>query len=322
MIESRGSWTDLIPDVGLRVSEVFDQGQEEYTPGISALLNVTSGTGAQKNYSGKTGLGELKRFEEGDNILGGNRYKSYTTKVEYNGYGSFIQVTKNQIEDRDFDAQLDEMSELSRAVNYSQDKSGIQLFNGGFATTRDVNGYRMTYYGDGVPTFSTIHPTMVPGGSTQSNASSTGIKFGHDNLETAKVALTLQRTDDGLATSLGGKPTLVVPMNLEREAREETESMLDPETANNTINVHRGSTDMVSSQHLDSTFGGSDTAWFMVVPGRAKMYHEVRQGPALDSSVDILSKNVTFTVDARWANYVKDWRRTWASRGDLAAYSS
>lgn len=321
-MESRGTWTDLIPDVGLRISEVFDQATEQYRPGIGNILTLTSGEGAQKNYSGKTGLGEVSLFEEGDNINGGNRYKTYTTKVEYNNYGNYVQVTKNNIEDRDFEAQLDEMKDLAESMGYSQDKSGMQLFNGGFATTRLVNGYRMTFYGDSVPTFSTVHPTVVPGGSTQSNASSTGITFGHDNLETAKVAMTLQHTDDGLALALGGKPMLTVPLNLEREAREETESTLDPETGNNAINVHRGTTDMASSIHLDSVNGGSDTAWFLNVPGRTKWYHEVRQAPMMDSDVDILSKNVTFTVDARWANYVKDWRRCWGSKGDGASYTS
>jgi hypothetical protein len=322
MLESRGTWTDLIPDVGLKISEVFDQANEEYRPGINQVLQQTSGEGAQKNYSGKTGLGEISRFEEGDNIPGKNRYKTYTTQVEYNNYGGYVQVTKNNIDDRDFEAQLDEMKDLGIATNYSQDKSGIQLFNGGFATTRDVNGYRMTYYGDGVPTFSTVHPTVVPGGSTQSNASSTGITFGHDNLETAKVAMTLQQTDDGLALSLAGKPALVMPINLEREGREETESTLDPENDTNAINVHRGTTDMITCQHLDTVNGGLNTQWFLIVPGRTKFYHEVRQAPDMETDVDILSKNVTFTVDARWANYVKDWRRAWGSKGDGQAYSS
>lgn len=322
MIESRGTWTDLIPDVGLRISEVFDQGMEEYTPGIFSVLIQSTGEGAQKNYSGKTGLGELSLFEEGDNIKGGNRYKTYTTKVEYNGYGSYVQVTKNNIEDRDFEAQLDEMKDLAVATNYSVDKAGMQLFNGGFATTRLVNDFRMTWYGDAVPQFSTVHPTVVPGGSTQSNASSTGVQLSMDSLETAKVAMALQQTDDGLAMAMAGKPTIIVPMNLEREARELTESTLDPENGNNTINVHRGTTDMVSSIHLDATNGGSNTAWFMTVPGRAKLYHETRQAPTMERDVDILSKNVTFTVDTRWANYSKDWRRTWASKGDNAAYSS
>lgn len=321
-METRGTWTDLIAGVGLQISEVFDQGQEEYTPGISQVLIQTTGAGAEKHFTGKTGLGRLSLFEEGDDIAVKRRYKTYTTTVAYNFYGEGVQVTKAEIEDRDFDAQLDEMKDLSVAANFSQDESGMQLFNGGFATTTTVNGYKLTFYGDAVPTFSTVHPTVVPGGSTQSNASSTSIAFGHDNLETAKVALTLQQTDDGIPLAMGGKPTLVVPMNLEREAREETESQLDPENANNAINVHRGTTDVVSSMFLDAANGGSNTAWFLVVPGRSKMYHEVRQAPELETDVDILSKNATFTIDARWANYVKDWRRTWGSKGDASAYAS
>lgn len=321
-MESRGTWTDLIAGVGLQISEVFDQGQEEYTPGISSLLITTTGTGAEKHFSGKTGVGRLSQFDEGDDISVKRRYKTYKTSIAYNFYGSAIQVTKANIEDREFDAQLDEMKDLSVAANFSQDEAGMQLFNGGFATTQLVRGYTMNYYGDGVPTFSTVHPSVVPSASTQSNASSTSIIFSHDNLETAKVALTLQKTDDGLPMALMGKPTLVLPMNLEREGREITESELISENANNALNVHRGTTDMVTSMFLDATNGGSNTAWFLVVPGRAKMYHEVRQAPALEMDVDILSKNATFTVDARWANYVKDWRRTWGSKGDASNYSS
>lgn len=321
-MESRGTWTDLIAGVGLQISEVFDQGAEEYTPGIGNVLIQTTGDGAEKHFSGKTGLGRLSRFEEGDDIAIKRRYKTYTTSVAYNFYGEGIQVTKAQIEDRDFAAQLDEMKDLSVAANFSQDESGMQLFNGGFATTQVVRGYKLNFYGDAVPTYSTVHPTVVPGASTQSNASSTSIVFGHDNLETAKVAMTLQKTDDGIPMAMAGKPTLVLPLILERSAREITESELVAENGNNAINVHRGSTDMVTSMFLDAANGGSDTAWFLVVPGRSKMYHEVRQAPELETDVDILSKNATFTIDARWANYVKDWRRTWGSKGTSAAYSS
>ncbi len=321
-MENRSTWTDLIAGVGLQIAEVFDQGQEEYTPGINQVLIQTTGTGAERHFTGKTGLGRLTRYDEGDDIAIKRRYKTYETHIAYNFYGEAIQVTKAMIEDRDFDAQLDEMKDLSVAANFSQDESGMQLFNGGFATTQTVNGYKLNFYGDGVPTFSTVHPTTVPGGSTQSNASATSIAFGHNNLETAKVAMTLQKTDDGVALAMSGKPTLVIPINLEREAREETESTLTPETANNAINVFRGTVDVVSSMFLDATNGGSNTAWSLVVPGRTKFYHEVRQAAELETDVDILSKNATFTIDARWANYVKDWRRSWGSKGDLSTYAS
>lgn len=322
MFETRGNWTDLIAGVGLQMAEVFDQGQEEYIPGIGNVLQTSTGIGAQRNFSGKTGIGEIAYFDDGDDVPGGKRYKTYTTKVMYNNYGKFIDVTANTIEDRDFDSELDEMKDLSTGASFSQDKSGMQLFNGGFATTVTVNGYKMSWYGDGKPWFSTIHPTVVPGASTNSNASATGIKFGHDNMETAKVALKEQHTDDGLPLAMLGKETLVLPLALEREGREETESVLTPETANNAINVYKGAQDMTVSLFLSATNGGSDTAWFLTVPSRAKAYHETRKAATLESDVSIKNKVVTFTVDARWADYIKDWRRAWGSLGNLQAYSS
>jgi len=323
-IETRGTWTDLIGGVGLEIAEVFDQGQEEYIPGIGRVIQSVGATGAQETYTGKTGVGEVSIFDDGDDMPGGKRYKTYNTTVVWNNYGKFIDVTANTIEDRDYKAELDEMKDLSIGVNYSQDKSGMQLFNGGFATTRDVNGYRMTWYGDAVPLFSIIHPTVVPGGSTQSNASATGIIFSADNLEVGHVALIEQQTDDGIAMSLLGKPMLMLPPSLMKEGQEVTQSQLDPDTANNTINVYVGGmkTDMAVSTHLANVNGGSDTAWSMSVPNRAKLFHQTRRGATLDQDINIKNKVATFTVDARWANSVKDWRRTWGSKGDVTAYAS
>ncbi len=322
MPETRGKWTDLIPDVGLKISEVFDQGDLEYQPGIFAILRQDSGTGAQKNYTGKTGFGEITRFDDGDDIPTVQRYKTYTTQVVYDNYGGAVEVTKNTIEDRDFAQELGEMKDLSRAVNYSVDKAGFQIFNGGFATTTVVNGYRITFYGDGKPTFSTVHPTVVPGASTQSNASSTGIKLSHDNLEVARLALELQQTDNGKALSMVGKTTLVLPLNLEKTGRQTLESAFTPESANNALNIYRGMIDMIATKFLDSTNGGSNTAWFLINQGVHKLYHDTRQEKRLEMDTNVRNKVVTFTVDARWADHVRDWRGTWGSKGDLAAYSS
>jgi len=322
MAESRAKWTDLIPDTGLRISEVFDQGDMLYTPGVGSVLNVTTGDGAQKNYSGKTGFGKLKKFSDGDDVPTITRDKTYTTSVGYNNYGGSVEVTKNQIEDRDFATELDEMKDLSRSANYSVDESSMQLFNGGFATTVTVNGWDMTWYGDGKPQYSTVHPTTTVGGSTQSNASSTGIILSHDNFQTGRLALELQKEDNGLALTMFGKNSLVIPLILEKTAMETINSPMTPENANNAINVYTGTTDIVTSKFLDSTNGGSNTAWFLVNRAVHKLYYETRQEKRLESDVNIKNKVTTFTVDSRWANYAKDFRGTWASKGDLAPYSS
>lgn len=321
-MESRATWGDLIPDVGLKIAELYDQGNDLYSPGVAGIMHVTAGEGAQKNYTGKTPAGVLKKFAEGDAVPSTVRTKTYTTKVVYNNYGESLQVTKNQIEDRDFGSDLDEMKDFSKMANYSIDESSMQLFNGGFATTVAVNGYDMTWYGDGNPQFSTVHATPVVGGSTQSNASSTGIILSHANYETGRLALQLQQTDNGLAMAFTGKNTLVVPAILEKKAKETIDSDLTPESGNNALNFFKGSADILTTVFLDSANGGSNTAWFIVKTGDHKLYFEERQAKRLEKAVDILTKTVTFTVDARWANYSKEWKGTWGSKGDLASYSS
>lgn len=321
-METRSNWTDLIPDVGLKIAEVFDQGDELYSSGIGSILHLRNGEGAQKNYTGKTGFGRLKKFDDGDDIPAGARYKTYTTKVIYNNYGEYVSVTANQISDRDFEAELDEMKDLSRAANESIDMSGAQLFNGGFATTVSVNGFDMTWYGDNKPLFSTIHPSTVPGASTQSNASSTGIALSHDNLETGKLALNLQRTDNGLPLTLAGRMTLVTSLNNEKEALEIAESDGQPQNANNAINVFKGKVDVVTSPYFDTVNGGLNSQWTLLNSARHKLYHETRQEKMLNQDTNILNKVVTFTVDARWADAALEWKGTWSSKGDLAAYSS
>jgi len=323
-MELRGNWADLIAGVGLEIDEVFNQAQEEYQPGIFALLNRVSGTGAQRNVTGKTGVGKIVLFDDGDDVPQRNRYKTYTTKIVYNNYGGFIEVSKNTIEDRDFAEIFDETRELGLAANITQDESGMQLFNGGFATTASVNGYLMSFYGDANPTFSTVHNTVVTSGSTQSNASSTGLKFSVANLETAYIALLQQQTDDGIPVSLMGKPTLVVaPFNM-KKAQEATESEEDPTTANRNINVFvKGmGVDMATSLYLATTNNGSDNAWFLCVPGRHKLNHEVRQEPRFEQATSVKNLAATFVCSARWANSVTDWRRVWGSKGDGNSYSS
>lgn len=322
MPETRGKWTDLIPDVGLKISEVFDQGDLEYQPGVFAILRQDSGTGAQKNYTGKTGFGPVSQFVDGDDIPTIQRYKTYTTQVIYSNYGGAVEVTKNTIEDRDFAQELGEMKDLSRAINYSVDQAGFQMFNGGFSTNTNVNGYSMTWYNDGVPQFSIVHPTVVPGGVTQSNASANSIPLSNDNLEVARLALELQQTDNGKALTMVGKTTLIVPLNLEKTAKQNLESAFTPESSNNAVNIYRGMIDVMATKFLDSVNLGSNTAWFLVNQGVHKLYHDTRQEKRLEMDTNIRSKVVTFTVDARWADHSREWKGTWGSKGDNSTYSS
>lgn len=324
MIETRSKWGELIKGVGIDILEAIDQGTELYIPGISALLKMESSDVGQKSFTGKISENRITRKDEGEATDEIDRYKTYVTSVDYTAYGAKIQLTRENLMDRDFSAQLDEATDIGRASNFSQDEAGIQLFNGGFSTRKDaIKGYRYQYYNDTVPTFSTLHPTVVPGASVQSNASSTGLVLSDANLETARLALRKQMTDAGGPLVMGGQETLVLPLALEKTGRQITESeRIANASNNNEINIYQGSIGMTTSVLFDSVHGGSNTAWYLIVPGMTKFIHDVREAMQPWTEVDEDKKTLTVGIYGRWANYTKDWRRSWGSRGDGAGYSA
>lgn len=323
MIETRAKWGELIKGVGLQILECIDLGMELYQPGISNLLSLETSDSGQKHFTGKVSENRITRKDEGEDSEELNRYKTYVTTVDYTAYAAKIEVTRENLMDRDFSSQLDEATDIGRASNFSQDEAGLQLFNGGFDTRKDsIKGYRFQYYNDTVPTFSVQHPTVVPGQSAQSNASSTSMVLSDANLETARIALRKQMTDAGGPMTMGGRETLVVPLALEKTAQVITESELVSNSGNNDFNVYKGTVGVTSSVLLDAIHDGSDTAWFLVVPGATRFIHDTREAMQPWTEVDEDKKTLTVGIYGRWANYTKDWRRSYGSKGTGAAYTA
>lgn len=323
MIEMRAKWGELVKGVGLQILESIDQGMELYQPGISNLLTLESSDSGQKHFTGKVSENRITRKDEGESSDELNRYKTYVTTVDYTAYAAKIEVTRENLMDRDFGSQLDEATDIGRASNFSQDEAGLQLFNGGFTTRKDtIKGYRYQYYNDTVPTFSVQHPTVVPGKSAQSNASSTSMVFSDTNLETARLAVRKQTTDAGGPLTMGGRESLVVPLALDKKAMVVTESELISNSANNDFNVYKGTVGVVSNVLLDAVHGGSDTAWFLVVPGATRFIHDTREAMQPWTEVDEDKKTLTVGIYGRWANYTKDWRRSYGSLGTGANYTA
>ena len=323
MIESRAKWGELIKGVGIQILEAVDQGMELYSPGISSLLSTETSDTGQKHFTGKVSENRITRKDEGEATEELNRYKTVVTTVDYTAYGTKVEVTRENLMDRDYSSQLDEATDIGRAANFSQDEAGMQIFNGGFDTRKDsILGYRYQYYNDTVPTFSTQHPSVVPSQSAQSNASATGLVLSEANVETARLAIRKQQTDAGGPMIMGGTETLVLPIALEKTGRQITESELIPGSGNNEINVYKGSLNMTTSVLLDGINSGSDTAWYMIVPGATKFIHDTREAMQPWTEVDEDKKTLTVGIYGRFANYTKDWKRAWGSKGNAGAYSA
>lgn len=163
MADIRGQAGLLIKGVAARAREVFDEQGELANVVIPSFFKVRTDDGAQYNVTGLSGPGVLEARTEMDNYANGRRYKTYDTNFIHTTYSKELEVSKEQMEDRDFDNVWDELRQLRKAADFWRQQSVFQVFNGGFATTAKINGVNLTRYGDGLALFSTVH-TRADGG--------------------------------------------------------------------------------------------------------------------------------------------------------------
>lgn len=185
-------------------------------------------------------------------------------------YAKSIDISKNLMDD-DQHGTIDMLvKKMARNARLTKSKNAFNVLNLGFTTTLT---------NDSVALFSDSHTTL--GGDTVDNLM-TGV-LSEANLDTAIQMLLTQKTQDG---TLGGHEpaVLLVPPALFKTAIITTKSELRPGTANNDLNyysmVYPG-LQVYQSPFLGATYGGSDTAWFLLSKDHS-LFRWIRQDVTTD----------------------------------------
>ena len=316
----------LIKGTAARASEVFDEQGELANVVIPSFFKVHDDDAAQYNVTGLSGPGVLVKRTEQNTYAAGRRYKTSDTAFVHATYSKELEVSMEQLQDRDWDNVWDEIKQLRKAADFWKQFAAFQVFNGGFSTTTSINGVDLSRYGDGLALLSTVH-TRADGGATQSNASATGIPFNESNLETGLIAMKEQLLDDGTPIRDLGRISIVVPHNLEKSASIIVKSSLRPSVNNNDINIYNdGMYGIVATHLLASVSGrvggtsGNDTAWFLVAENLSKLMYVNRLSPTLTSE-KAEHGGMKFKVDVRLSVGHAHWLGTWGSEGANASYS-
>jgi len=333
VIESRATWGDLVKGLSAEFAEVFNQSMESYslalndavaTPGNKAtsLFKMRTSDKAEEKTVVKTGTGYLQYTSDGDDYYQDSRMPAYKTEYVFKKFTNSVTVTEEALADKAYSDKLDEFADLTVSGKETMDKLGFGVMNYGFTAQASIpQAVAISMYGDALPLCSIKH-TRKDGGSSQSNASSTGIVLSETNLETARLALMNQLDDRGKPMRVGtNKLILLVPPALEKTAVVATRGDKRSGTANNDINIYDGLMTTIVSQWISSSHGGSDTAWFLIDPRVAKLIFWLRKGLGTSRYIDNGNKNVTFDISARWTQGWSDWRGLWGSLGDGAAYA-
>jgi hypothetical protein len=210
--------------------------------------------------------------------------------------------------------------QMAEAAADTIEERAANTFNNAFSTS-------YTSYGDSKPLCSTGH-TRPDGGSSQSNASASGITLKENTLETGVISFRGQKNKRGRL--IKAKPRkLLVPPSLEKEAKILTGSDKRPETADNDTNVYNmseyygGSMKVVVWDYIGSSAGGSATHWFLLDPRVHKVTWKwaskpsVREDDTTGRQSDTLWYLGMFYASKGWS----DWRGVWGSKGDGNDYS-
>lgn len=305
--------TSLQPllDVDQPLRKVYELEYKDPTMEIEKVFNVESLDGAEAKDITSYGVGELEDVGEGGAVPYGTPGLGYSTIYAYRTFKKGIQITKQMAQDNKYREMKDLMKWLAQRASYDPVNYAYGLFRNAF--TVNPTGYGN--YHAGALALASASQTYENGDAgTQSNLSTN--KLTYDNYEAAEIALVEQKSGHGTLLEFPGNFTLLVPPALKREALEITESELDPDTAENAVNVYKGNTKVVVCPYISTAAGGSDTAWFLLAPGH-KINWFWRNKPAFDNEIDFDTGVSKYKVEVEYVCGFSDWRAVYGANGTV-----
>lgn len=338
-METRATWgAGFIAGLGAKVMDAENQADSAYSLAINSALGIeknkftalfkTRGTkAARETLINKSGINYFSETTEGDDYNTDARVPGYQVQFNPIKKTQSIEITEEDKDDKDKDIadKMDEVSDLKIAYMMTADRDAFGMFN--YSTTAQASlPNHLSFYADGVPLLSTLHPikATTTSNTTQSNASSTGIVLTEANMETGRQAHRRQNDDRDLPMNIGGgRVIMLVPDALEKTAMILAKSTKRSGTANNDLNIYDGMVTVMSTKWINSQqTSGSDTAWFLIDSMKSPAIYMSRKGYNSSIWVDNKNKNVIYDASFRYQVGNKDWRGVWGSKGDGSSYSS
>ena len=299
------------------IKKWMDDEYKAYEKKYVKVANVFPSERAFEEFINSTGLTTLPKKTESGQFTRLNPLQGYKTRLTAETYGAEVPTSAEEIEDDLYNVATIQANakKFGRAAGRTEDKSFWSMFNNGFDTS-------YTSYGDDKPLFSTLHPRK-DGGSTQSNASSTGATLTEANLFPVEQAMVEVLDDQGQVIDMDGKFLIIVPPALKKTAFKILKSDLESGTADNDTNYyfHGAQYDMMVCPWLGSYAGGSDTAWFVLRVGMHGLTYVNRKAFSVTSYEEEKTGDVVVRGRERFSYGWLDWRGAYGSLGDGNDYS-
>ncbi len=289
-----------------RLRKVYADSFKELPSMVDKLFGVIKSDKAWEEFYGVGALPDIPAFNGTLEYL--SVAPQYYTRIEPKEYAGAISIERKLIDDDRYNVIKSRQNGLVESMQRVREKKGAEAFGYAFSAA-------FTYMTneEGVALCSSSHTTKSGVATTTgfSNAGSTAL---------SKTAIAATRIlMKGFRNEIGQRimiepDTLIVPDNLYDTACEavganETgaKSVLDPDSANNTINAQYGRWKIIPYPRLDDI---DTNNWFMVDSKKMKEYliWIDRIAPEISTETDFDTMMVKQAIYARFGYGWSDWR--------------
>ena len=239
-----------------------------------------------------SGFGAAPVKSEGAAIAYDNAQEAFSTRYTHETIALGFSITEEAIEDNLYDSLSARYTKsLARAMAYTKQTKAAAVLNNGFTNSSAYYG------GDGVPLFSTSHPTV--GGGVNSNTPSTQVDLNETSLEASVIQIAAWTDERGLL--IAAKPRkLIVPPALQFVATRLLETNLRVGTADNDINalMNNGS---IPGGYTVNNYLTDTNAWFICTDVPNGLKHFVRTPMTNNMDGDFDTGNVRYKSRERYS---------------------
>lgn len=281
------------------------------------LLKVESSERNYEDYLAGAGMPIAVEKPEGQAIQTFDPLEGNKKRINHTVYGLGLEISEEAFDD---DLYKGQGSALTAAGNGLADSlaevaeiQAHRMFNAEAFLTTGVPGFLQPLpdASSSISIYSTGHGPVAGGESgTQSNRPSTNVDLTVTSYRTGLTQFKRYKTDRNLRIPGVSFPNrLVVPPELEWDAKEIVGSSMRPDTANEVENVTRGMTEVIVDPYIDDT-----DAWFMLAPEH-KLVFLWRKRPRMDSFDDRRTRSAIMLGYERFSLGAIHWLGTYGSPG-------
>jgi len=243
---------------------------------------------------------------EGNAIAYDNAQEAFTARYNHQTIALGFSLTEEAVEDNLYDTLSARYTKaLARAMAYTKQVKAAAVLNNGFTNSAQYYG------GDGVPLFSTSHPTV--GGGVNSNTQSTDTDLNETALENAVIQIAAWTDERGLLIAAQPRKLIVPPGN-QFVATRLLETELRVSTADNDINALKNNGSIPEGYTINHYLTDPD-AYFLTTDVPNGMKHFVRTPLSTSMDGDFDTGNVRYKARERYSFGWSDPLGMWGSKG-------